>query len=174
MWAIVSFDDTCQILLSLTLQWRSLGLLLSSLLLLHMRFRTWPEDVLPKLTYTSFDSVPFHLFVCFCFWFVMLIFLFYFVLCIWVFCLCVNIWTVVYAWCSRNSEESKRSLGTEVTCGCEASHGCWEPDPGLLQEQVLLTTDSSLQPLAHIFLRWSHHVVQLTWNSLAGPDWSWT
>jgi hypothetical protein len=69
---------------------------------------------------------------------------------------------------------SRRSLGTAVTGRCEASHGRWEPNSGLLQEQVLLTTESSLQPLVHIFLRWSYCVVQLTWNSSANPDWSWT
>jgi hypothetical protein len=42
--------------------------------------------------------------------------------------------------------------GTEVTDNCELSHGCWELNPGPLEEQpVLLTAEPSLQPLEFLF-----------------------
>ena len=40
------------------------------------------------------------------------------------------------------------SPGTRVTNSCELPCGCWELNPGPLQEQqVFLTTEPSLQPL---------------------------
>lgn len=46
-------------------------------------------------------------------------------------------------------EEGTRSLGCEVTDDCKPAHGCWQPTVGLLQgQQLLLTTESSLQPLS--------------------------
>ena len=44
----------------------------------------------------------------------------------------------------KGSEEGIRSRGTEVTESCEPSCGCWELNPGLLQE-VFLTVEPSLQ-----------------------------
>ena len=44
--------------------------------------------------------------------------------------------------------EGVRSPGTGVTDRCEVPCGCWELNPGSLQEQpVLLTAEPSLQPL---------------------------
>ena len=44
------------------------------------------------------------------------------------------------------------SSGPEVTAGCELPCGNWEPNIGLLQEQqVLLTTESSLKPQIYNF-----------------------
>ena len=36
-----------------------------------------------------------------------------------------------------------RSPGTEVTGVCKLLHGCWEMNPGSVQEQVLLTAEPS-------------------------------
>ena len=45
-------------------------------------------------------------------------------------------------------QEDPGSLRTGVTGGCESLHGCWEANPGPLQEQqALLTAEPSLQPL---------------------------
>ena len=42
------------------------------------------------------------------------------------------------------------SPGTGVTDRCELSCGCWELNPGPLEEQsMLLTTEPSLQPIYH-------------------------
>ena len=47
----------------------------------------------------------------------------------------------------QRPEEGIRSLGTGVTGGCELPCGCWELNPGPLEEQpVLVTTEPSLQP----------------------------
>lgn len=43
--------------------------------------------------------------------------------------------------------EDVGSPGTEGIEGCEAPYGCWELNPGLVHEQVLLITALSLQPL---------------------------
>jgi len=51
------------------------------------------------------------------------------------------------------TEEDIRSSRTGVSGGCEPPHGCWELNPGPLEEQpVLLTTDPSLQPKPGISL----------------------
>ena len=51
----------------------------------------------------------------------------------------------VHSWCLRRQ---KRVVELEVIENCEPPCGCWEPNPGPLEEQaVLLTGESSLQPL---------------------------
>ena len=52
------------------------------------------------------------------------------------------------AWCLQKPERGVGSPGTGVIDGCELSHGCWELNPGLLEEQLLLSTESSLRPPA--------------------------
>ena len=43
--------------------------------------------------------------------------------------------------------EGVRSPGTGVIDSCELSYGCWELNPGPLEEQpVFLTSEPSLQP----------------------------
>lgn len=42
--------------------------------------------------------------------------------------------------CPWQPEESMRSPGTGVTGGCEPSFGCFELNPGPLEEQVVLVT----------------------------------
>lgn len=72
--------------------------------------------------------------------------LFYFkdLCCVYVFCL--------HAWCPWGSEGGIRAPGTGVTDGCEPPRGCWELDLGWLgEQQMLLTTESSLQPQTVIF-----------------------
>ena len=52
----------------------------------------------------------------------------------------------VCAWCLWWPEEGIGSPGTGVTDSCELPCGCWELNPGPLEEQsVLLTTGPSLQ-----------------------------
>jgi len=60
----------------------------------------------------------------------------------------------VCAWCLRRSEEGIRSPGTGDKEGCEPPCGFWELNLGPLQEQqVLLTTEPSLQPPIFVLLR---------------------
>ena len=48
---------------------------------------------------------------------------------------------------SQRPEEGIRSSGTDITDSYEMPCGCWEPNPGPLQEQqVLLSPEQSLQP----------------------------
>lgn len=56
----------------------------------------------------------------------------------------------MHAWYLQISEGGLRSPGTGVTEGCDLPWGCWEATPGLLQEQALLISQPSFQPL--IFL----------------------
>jgi hypothetical protein len=60
--------------------------------------------------------------------------------------------------------EGSRSPGTGVTDSCELSCGCWELNPDSLEEQlVLLTTESSLQPLG-FYIFWMVDLYQMcTW-----------
>ena len=61
---------------------------------------------------------------------------------LWVFCLHVCVCTV----CPQRSDESIRFPGTGVTDSCELPCGCWESNPGPLQEQsVRVTTENSLK-----------------------------
>lgn len=43
------------------------------------------------------------------------------------------------------SEEGIRSPGTGAIDSCEPPYGCWQQNTGPVQEQVLLTTEPSLQ-----------------------------
>lgn len=53
----------------------------------------------------------------------------------------------VHVWCPWKVEEDMGSTGTRLTDGCEPLSGCWELNPGPLQEvQVFLTFGSCLQP----------------------------
>lgn len=59
------------------------------------------------------------------------------------------------AWCPQRSEESVGSPETGVMDNyesCKAPCGCWEPDLGLFQEQVLMTAELALHP-PHLLLR---------------------
>lgn len=50
-------------------------------------------------------------------------------------------------WCPRRSEEDIRLLGIRIKNGNDSPCGCWESNPGLLQEQqVLLITKPSICP----------------------------
>lgn len=50
-------------------------------------------------------------------------------------------------WCLQRSEESIRFLGTGVMDGSEPPCGCWEVNPGPLQEQQTFSpTEPSFQP----------------------------
>lgn len=50
------------------------------------------------------------------------------------------------AWCSRRPEKSNGFLGTGAIDSCEPLSGCWESNPGPLQEQSVLTiTEPSLR-----------------------------
>lgn len=54
--------------------------------------------------------------------------------------------------CPWRSEVNVGSSGTGVKGDCESPCGYWESNPDLLEEQhVLLTDESSLQPLSMIF-----------------------
>ena len=68
-------------------------------------------------------------------------------------CVCVSYFylCVLVCGCLRRSEEGIGAPGTEVVGGCEWQ-AYWEPSSGPLEEQqVLLTTEASLQP-AHAAL----------------------
>ena len=54
----------------------------------------------------------------------------------------------VGAWCLQRSEEGVRSSETGVIDSYELR---WELNPGPLQKQVLLTADSTFQPLVPYF-----------------------
>ena len=52
----------------------------------------------------------------------------------------------IHAYYPKKPEGGVRSLGAEVTDGCEVMGGCWELSLGPLEEQsLLLTTEPSLQ-----------------------------
>ena len=56
-----------------------------------------------------------------------------------------------------------RTPGTGVTDSCELSCGCWELNPGPLEEQlVLLTAERTLQALKNDILR-CLSLVQMFW-----------
>jgi hypothetical protein len=52
-------------------------------------------------------------------------------------CLCVPVWTQL----QLPLEKGSRTPGTGITDGCELPCGCWEPDPILLPDQVLIITE---------------------------------
>ncbi|ERE84501.1 E3 ubiquitin-protein ligase [Cricetulus griseus] len=53
----------------------------------------------------------------------------------------------LYAWYPRKPEKGIGYFGNGVIDSCELPCGCWESNPGPLQEQqVLLTMGPSLQP----------------------------
>lgn len=53
----------------------------------------------------------------------------------------------------QKSEEGIRSPGTGATYGCELPYGCWEPNPGPLDEQPVLSTAEHLSsPILGILL----------------------
>lgn len=45
--------------------------------------------------------------------------------------------------------EGAESPGTPVTDVCELPYQCWGPNLGPLEEPMLLTTETSLQPLKY-------------------------
>lgn len=45
---------------------------------------------------------------------------------------------------TQGSKEGTRSPGMGVTDGCELPHGCWELNPGPLEEQTVLSPLSYL------------------------------
>ena len=47
---------------------------------------------------------------------------------------------LVSAWFSGHPEEGIESPGTGVIDGCELPYGCWESNPGSLEEQLVLLT----------------------------------
>lgn len=62
------------------------------------------------------------------------------------------------AWCPQRPGEGFRFPGIGVTDACELLCGCWETNPGTLQEQkVLLTTISASCPLKGTFKRETKH-----------------
>ena len=78
-------------------------------------------------------------------------FTFYFLFCVYGCFACMCLCTMCMQYPQR-PEEDIRSHGTEVKDNCQLPCGCWELNPGPLQEQpVLLTTEPSLQPPAFMF-----------------------
>jgi hypothetical protein len=78
-------------------------------------------------------------------WGFLFVCLFVLILCVWVLCLYINMCSIYMQW-SRRPEEGSRFLGTPMTDGCEPPSGCWESNPGALEEQpmLFLTPESSL------------------------------
>lgn len=59
---------------------------------------------------------------------------------------CISVFHL-YVYCPHRPEMASDCPGTWVTDGCEQLCGCWESDPGLLEEHPLfLTMESSLPP----------------------------
>ena len=54
--------------------------------------------------------------------------------------------------CAWHLKKALGIPGTGVTDSCETVCGCWESNPGPLQEQVILPTESTLQPFDFIFM----------------------
>jgi len=69
-------------------------------------------------------------------------------------CVCVSVCACVFVYmCPWRPEEGIRYPGTGVKDGFIPSCVCWELNQGLLQEQLmLLTADSSLQPLIRFYI----------------------
>ena len=64
---------------------------------------------------------------------------------------CLNLHSL-HVWCLQRPEEDTGFHAIKVTGVYEPPCGSWEPDLGPLQEQqVLLTTESSLQPPEIVF-----------------------
>jgi hypothetical protein len=76
------------------------------------------------------------------------------VLCVHV-CLCT-----VCVQCLQRPEEGAGSAGTRVAAVSVPLCACWKLNPGPLKDQVLLTTEPSLQPLNIIFKK----KIRLTWG----------
>lgn len=75
-----------------------------------------------------------------------------FLLCSCVFCVRVCMRTTCVQW-SRKPEEGSDLIGTGVTDSCQPPCRSWESNPGPLEEQsVLLTAETSFQPLIRWFL----------------------
>ena len=86
--------------------------------------------------------------------------------------LCACIFCRVCALCPQKSEDGMGSPGPGVRDSCRLLCGCWELNPGPMEEQpVLLTTEPSLQPQLYIFkgilgwvLQWLHlKTVPIVW-----------
>ena len=66
--------------------------------------------------------------------------------------MCLSAWVHVHHRDPRRPEEGIRSPRTRHIGASKPLDGCWEPNPGLLQEQsVLLTTEPPLQSLISSF-----------------------
>jgi hypothetical protein len=58
---------------------------------------------------------------------------------------CMSVYHM-HAMCPRKPEGDGESLGPGVTDGCKLLCGCWDLNPGPLEEQLILfTAESSLQ-----------------------------
>lgn len=88
----------------------------------------------------------------------------FFILCIWLFYLNVSaLWVCLEP---MRSEKSCRTPWTTVTDICKPACGWWDPYSGAMQEQqLLLTTEPSLQPLHKFFMHFCklvpHHTFDL-------------
>lgn len=56
----------------------------------------------------------------------------------------------VCVWCPQRSEGGIRSLGTEISDVCKPPCGCWVLNLGPVEERVVLTLESSLQPHSNL------------------------
>ena len=65
----------------------------------------------------------------------------------------------VYHVCANAHRSERRTSALLELDGCEPPSGCWEPNPGLLQEQpVVLAAKTSLQLLeSGVLLEKVHH-----------------
>lgn len=74
----------------------------------------------------------------------------------------------MYTMCMPGALKGQGSVGasgTGITGGCEVPWGCWEPNPGPLEEQrVLLATEPSLQPQHRTFFKHFSVCLQLCNN----------
>ena len=79
----------------------------------------------------------------------MLHFCLFYLMCMGVLSDCVSVYNV-HVCHPQRLEEGVRSVSISIIDGCELPCGCWDLNPGLLEEQpVLLTSEPTLQPLLH-------------------------
>lgn len=87
---------------------------------------------------------------------------------------CVSV-HCMHAWCQWGSEGGVGSLRTGHTDGCESTCGCWEPNPGPLQEQkvFIITTEPFHYPASFLALGEHYRGALQTQEAANGPHGEW-
>lgn len=81
--------------------------------------------------------------------------------------MCVSAWLACTSVHHRICAEACRGQKRGQTDGSEPAHGCWDSNPGPLEEQlVLFTTESSLQTPGSVFPLSAYKVIKIPLNLL--------